>query len=554
MLGVLAAAIPAANARQLPAYPRRADGATHVSSNWQVPALEVAEDAVPTETLADALEAAYQTAPALQLRRYELRAADEDYALALAELRPNTQVQITGNYTRIDPGDSTQANRPLADRLNSSFINTNRLGAELIAEQPLYTGGKASADQRAAREQIAAGRAQLRGTEGDLFLQVVTSYIDIGRDQRTLALREASVRQFEATRNEVSARQEAGELTRTDLAQAQTQLENARTFVNLAQQQLLQDQAAFAGLVGHQPGRLAAPPPLPQMPATLDEAFDLALRLNPEIAGAVAAERASRARIAAAAAEGRPRLSLRGGASIGGKAVPLRYRDEDRTVTAQAVLTIPLTTGGRVDALVSQAQDRNSQDRIRIEVARRAMVERVVDAWNAVATAQRNVLIQSAQLGAARILDEGTFEEYRAGLRSTFDVLFAHGALRDAEIGLANSCHDLYLAQATLLRHVGLLEARTILRGTPLYDPDVNTRSAARRGAMPWDPAVRALDRVHQPPSPTAGLEQPAQPDIPPVLVEGTPLPQIEPATAPLLAPLPGTTGTPRPRHTRKRP
>ena len=532
------------------AYPTRADGATRVSEKWRLPKLDVPAEPIPTETLADALDAAYRSAPALQARRYDLRASDEDYAQALAELRPTVQAQISGSYSKTVPGRTTQADRPLADRLASPNITTNNAAAEMIVDQPLYTGGKASADAAVARETIHAGREELRATEGDLFLRVITAYADVRRDSATLALRKASVTQLESTFYEVTARRQAGELTRTDIAQASTQVDAAIATANLTEQQLQQDCSAFAALVGHDPGILAPEPSLPQLPHSLDAAFDLAQRLNPGLAQAIATERASRARIATAKAEGHPRVSLRGTARLGGQAAPFSLHNEDQEFAGQAVLTIPLWQGGRTSSLVAQARDRNSGDRERIEEARRVMV----DAWNGVATAQRNLVVQQAQLASARVLDEGTFQEYRAGLRSTFDVLFAHGSLRDAEIALVSTRRDLYVAQATLLRQIGLLEARSILSQTPLYDPAVNTRAAARRNALPFDPALRSLDRVAQPEATQRGLEQPALPDGKPEMMPATPMPSVTIATTPALPPLPGTVGAPKPAHKRKRP
>ncbi|HKR16885.1 MAG TPA: TolC family outer membrane protein [Novosphingobium sp.] len=544
----------AAHAAPARAYPVRADGATRVSEHWRLPKLDVPQEPAPTETLADALDAAYRSAPALQARRYDLRASDEDYAQALAELRPTVQAQIGGSYSKTVPGRTTQADRPLADRLASPIITTNNAAAEMIVDQPLYTGGKASADAAVAREAIHAGREELRATEGDLFLRVITAYADVRRDSATLALRKASVTQLESTFYEVTARRQAGELTRTDIAQASTQVDAAIATSNLTEQQLQQDRSAFAALVGHDPGILAPEPPLPQLPHSLDAAFDLAQRLNPGLSQAIATERASRVRIAAAKAEGHPRVSLRGTARLGGQAAPFSLHNEDQEFAGQAVLTIPLWQGGRTSSLVAQARDRNAGDRERIEEARRVMVQAVVDAWNGVATAQRNLVVQEAQLASARVLDEGTFQEYRAGLRSTFDVLFAHGSLRDAEIALVSTRRDLYVAQATLLRQIGLLEARSILSQTPLYDPTVNTREAARRNALPFDPALRSLDRVAQPEATQRGLEQPSLPDRKPEMMPATTMPSVTMTTTPALPPLPSTVGTPKPAHRRKRP
>ncbi len=547
------ATTPRSASRRL-AYPRRADGATHVAERWAPPTFVVAPEPTPTETLVQALDAAYRSAPSLQAQRYALRSTDEDYALALAETRATSQLQLTGGYTRTDPGDLTQSRRSLADRLLSPNIVDNSLSAELIVDQPLLTGGRATADREIATHTIDAGRAQLRGTEGDLFLQVITVYADIRRDTRVLALREANLKQLTTTLDEVRARQEAGELTRTDIAQTETQYDVAAAQFNATSEQLQQDRAAFAALVGRDPGVLAPEPNLPQFPSSIERAFSVAARLNPELDQAIASERASRSRIAAAAAEGQPRLSLRGTATLSGQASPLRARDADHGFAGQAVLTVPLVNGGRVGALVAQARDRNAADRIGIEATRRQMVQAMVASWNAVAIAQRNQSIQTSQLGSARVYDEGTFEEYRAGLRSTFDVLFAHAALRDAEIALVASRRDAYVAQATLLRRMGVLEARSLMTGTPLYGPAENLRNAAARGARPWDGALRSIDAFDRRIPEQGGIEQPAIGTTPPALAPARTVRELEPTGHSPNLPLSGTIGAPRAATTVRKP
>lgn len=569
----LGAAKPvAAGARPLPPLPpaKRADvspdpvahfcrgrtrlgcrGATNISSRWSVPALVVDTEPPPNETLGGALDAAYHAAPALEAQRYTLRASDEDYAQALSELRPVSQLVVTSNYTKTVPGRTTQASRIGAA---SPIVTANTLGAVLTVDQPLYTGGRASADRDSALAAIDAGREQLRGSEGDVLLQVITSYSDVRRDHEVLRLRHANLKQLAGTLDEVKARRDAGELTRTDIAQAETQLTLAQAQFNTADEQLEQDRAAFAVVVGHDPGALAPAPPLPQLPGSIEAAFDIADDANPDLGQALALERASRARIAAASAQGRPTLSLRGSAQLIGQAAPFRLANEDQVFDGQAVLTIPLTTGGRVRSLVRQANDRNAVDRVGIEAARRRMVQTIVDSWNAIATSQRNIAVTTSQVAAARVFDEGTFEEYRAGLRSTFDVLFAHATLRDAEIELVAARHDLYVAQAVLLRHIGRLEARALLIGSGLYDPSPSLEEARRQGSTPWDPLVRNLDRVNRTHSHQAGIAQPPLGANAPALVPATQQAVVPPARSSPAIPVSGTTGAPIPDRTLKEP
>jgi outer membrane protein len=189
---------------------------------------------------------------------------------------------------------------------------------------------------------------------------------------------------------------------------------------------------------------------------------------------------------------------------------------------ARLTLTIPLINGGRVQSLVAQAKNRNSADMLRIDATRRQVVDGVLGAWNAWAAASRSAEAQVLQLQAARIYYDGTLEEYREGLRSTFDVLFAQNQLRETEIALLASRRDAYVAQATLLRRVGQLEVAKLLTGTALYDPTAYTRRAERRGALPWDRAFGALDALDHPSDRPQRVEHlPSGPEMPRVAPGG---------------------------------
>ncbi len=453
----------------------------------------------PNDSLAAALAEVFVSNPELAARRYDLRATDDEMGIALSGIRPTAQMQISGSYDYILPGSITQAGRPISDRLNGPHIQRDNVGAQLMIDQPITTGGRVRSAVMAAAASSAAGREMLRGAEGDLLVELIAAYSDVRRDSQSLAIRRKNVRILEATLDEIVARRDAGELTRTDIAQAETQLQAARVQLNAAEAQLEASAAAFTRIVGRKPGILAEEPDLPGLPRDAEEAFAIARVANPDLAAAAATERASRARIAAARAEGNPQLSLQGVAGSSGPAVPFDRREHDVTFTGRATLTIPIVAGGRVRSLVAQAKNRHSADALRVEAAQRQLVEAVLNAWNQWVVAERNLDAQALQLRAARIYYEGTFEEYREGLRSTFDVLFAQNSLRETEVALLANKRDRYVAQAILLRHLGQLEVRHLLAGGPRYDPAAYAKRAAKRSALPSDGLFRAIDAVGAP-------------------------------------------------------
>ncbi|MFT4255144.1 MAG: TolC family protein, partial [Caulobacter sp.] len=209
------------------------------------------------EDLADALARAYQGNPSLQSQRYELRALDEAYVRAHAGLRPSAELRMTADYADNRFGDAAQALRLVADPTVGRRLETNQGEATVILEQPLYSGGQASGAIDAAALRIRGGRTALRVVEGDLLLQVIAAYADVRRDRQSLDVRRNNLAALDRQLDITKARQEAGEVTRTDVAQAQAQREAALAQIMAAQVQLEASRANYAALVGENPGDLA---------------------------------------------------------------------------------------------------------------------------------------------------------------------------------------------------------------------------------------------------------------------------------------------------------
>jgi outer membrane protein len=480
-----------------------------VRRKYRVPVLAIVlgwSASAHAETLADAVALAYRSNPTIESSRYDLRATDEGLVQARAQLRPSGELDVTGDYSRTVDGRLARRSNPLGPR--SFDQNSNQ--AELVLNQPLYTGGRATAARQLAIANIRSGREGLRGAEGDLLLSVITAYVDVRRYMAALGVWRASIDELTKITTEIEARRVAGELTRTDVAQAQAQLSLARQQAVATEQAMEGARADYTALVGRNPGDLSQEPPLPNVPHRVEDAFAMAERLNPELARSVFDEQASRANIAAAKAQAQPTISLRGTAASSGEAVPYRLHDQNQDYTGSVVLTVPLTAGGAVASQIRQATDRNSSDRFKIEAARRDVDRNVSLAWNQMVTADQEASLQDEQRKFAETQLDGMINEYRIGLRSTFDILYAQQQLRDAEVALLGSERDRYVSEATLLRQAGLLEARAVLEGVQLHDPAAHLRDIEHKNAVPWEHVFAALDKAGAPKVRQRTLVQPA--------------------------------------------
>ena len=438
------------------------------------------------ETLADAIAMAYQTNPALQAQRAQLMGIDETYVQARAAMGPMATLQGTAIYNQNRFG-------------YQSPVESNIGQVQLTITQPLYGGGRNAANVLAARAGVDAARQALRVTEGNVVLAVIQAYADVVRDGAALAVREKNVQVLNDEVVESRARERGGEITRTDVAQAETQLAGERALLSTARGQLQVSRAQYATLVGQNPAALYPPPPLPGLPRGIDDAFRLAEGDNPDLLQAKFAAAESDARVRAARAAYRPAVSASIAAGYSGTITPFNERAARRSVVAQVTVTQPLFTNGMIQSQVRQALDQTTVDRFGIETSRRAVTQNVANAWNQVLVAGDNVAFQSENVRAAQAAFAGMRIEQRAGQRATLDVLITEQNQVNAQILLLNARHDQFVAQATLLRAVGHLEAPDLIASLPKYEPARHFRGVRRRGQAPWTSLARAADAVGAP-------------------------------------------------------
>jgi len=423
-------------------------------------AAALSSGAVLAETLNGALAKAYVTSPDLRNARANLRAVDERISQALSGWRPTVSITGSGGVARNDPGSATSS---------ISTQHLNPLSGEFEVVQPLYTGGKTEAAVRQAESDILAARAGLKSAEQSVLLDAVRAYMDVLRDHARLQLtannEDVLKRQLEATQD----RFDVGEVTRTDVAQAEARLARATADRISAEGQLAVSSATYERVIGEKPHDLEAVPPLPSLPATLRDALLIGLDENPDLEAANHTERASKAAVRVAFGDLLPTLDLRGRVLRSRETSFESQSSENDSILAQ--VSIPLYQSGVEHSRVRESKERQNQRRIQVEQARRLVIEQVTQAWEVLTSTRSNITARNQEVRANEIALEGVREEASVGSRTTLDVLDAEQELLDARVALVEADRDEYVAGFSLLSAVGRLSAQ--LLGVPVesYDP-----------------------------------------------------------------------------------
>ena len=412
------------------------------------------------QTLEEALVAAYLTNPRLEAERANVRATDELVPQARAGFRPTLSLNSNAGITWQDTDFGTDTFTPFT---NSLSLN-----------QPLYRGGETTASVRRAEAVVRADRAALGAAEQQLLLDAAAAYTDVLAAQAVLDLANNNVqrlrRQLEATQD----RFEVGEVTRTDVAQAEARVSQAISDQVQAAGALLATKATFRRVIGLEPQSLVRPTPLAGLPASEEEARRVAAEINPNIIAARFNATAARADVDVALSALRPRLSLNGELTNANE--PTATIDNQTSASLGASLTVPLYQGGAEYARVRQTKQILRQRLDQLDETGRAVFEEVTAAAQQLETATAQIRSITDQVRAAEIALEGARQEALVGARTTLDVLDLEQDLFQAQVSLVQAARDEIVASYRLKAAIGQLTVTELDLPVEPYEAEAHYR------------------------------------------------------------------------------
>lgn len=413
------------------------------------------------ETLADALADAYKNSGLLEQNRAVLRAADEDVAQAVSALRPvlGWAADITrqfGNTRSSQTGNTTVG------------ISTNTATLGLSLTQLLWDGGSTKSQIEVAKETVLATRQALVSIEQNVLLQAVDAYTQVRTGSETLALRQNNVRVITEELRAAKDRFEVGEVTRTDVAQAEARLAQARAALSQAQGDLVTAQEYFLAAVGRKAGRLSAPTKAPVSAKTAAEAKSIAQRNHPDVLRAKHQVAAADLGVAIARASMKPTVSLTGRYGLSDTFDSPSY---SRAGSVKLEASGPIYAGGRIASAVRKAIQQRDAARSGLHQASIGVAQNAGTAFANLQVARAAREASDRQVRFAQIAFNGVREEASLGARTTLDVLNAEQELLNAKASLITAVSNEYLASYSLLSNMGLLTADTLRLNVPRYDP-----------------------------------------------------------------------------------
>ena len=438
--------------------------------------------AAKAENLADALADAYKNSGLIAQNRALLRAADEDVASIVSELRPiiNWTADATRNFGKT---------RTSGVRMP---VSSSDFGLGVSLDLLLYDFGRTPLRIEAAKETVLATREGLRSIEQQVLFRAVQAYMNLRRNSQFVSLRENNLRLLQQELRAARDRFEVGEVTRTDVAQAEAALALARSGLATARGNLAQAVEEFRAAIGRAPGQLNAPQRLPALEGGIERSKTVALRNHPDAIQVQHEVSSAELTVQAADAAMKPRVGLTAGLRVGES---LQDSDNSRSGTVGVQMSGPIYQGGLLSSAKRRSMAVRDQTRARLLTTNLRLVQDVGNAYATLEAARASRVANQEAVRAAQVAFRGVREEANLGARTTLDVLDAEQNLLDARTNLISAEVDVYIAAYAVLGAIGQLTAKDLNLNVPTYDPAAYY-NMVKTAPAEMSPQGQKLDRV----------------------------------------------------------
>jgi outer membrane protein len=408
----------------------------------------------------------YQNNPQLNAERARQRGTDENIPQALSGYRPQL---IAG----LSSGLQAVRNILPDNTVQGATLKPWTIG--LTVTQVLFNGYKTANSVRVAEFQVKSGREALRNVEQGVLLDAVIAYMNVMANYALTEAQRTNVEVLREIQATTKRRLDAGDVTPTDTAQAESRLSRGLADLNAAEVALAISKEIYAQVIGEPAIGLTAASPVDRLiPTSQIASVDMAGQQHPAVLGAGFDVDTAQTSIKLAESALLPQLSVQGSVSRQAQNDPTLsvQREDQASVVGQ--LSVPIYDGGMAASQTRQAKEVASQSRLVLEWIRNQTRTAVISGW--VSNEGTKVALRAAEseVRAAEIALQGVRREAQGGQRTTIDVLNAQQDLTNARTRQIAAQRDRVIASYTLLSAVGRLDVHTLDLNTPDYSPDVH--------------------------------------------------------------------------------
>lgn len=413
---------------------------------------------LPTEaaaqTLKETLTTAYEYSFEIRAQQQNTRAADEAYLEALSGWLPTvTASGSRGRSNRLFQGQRTE------------FPTGSD---QLVVNQPIFNGGSTIAAVKGARAVVDQEQLKLFSAEQSNLLNAVQAHANVIQAKEILRVSKHTEAVLKKQLELVRVQFKAGEVTRTDVASVEKRYQERISQRITSEGDVAKAVSNYIRIVGTHPNNLEAVD-LPEVPADLESVLTKALQFNPDLQ--ISHKEWDQAKQKANAARGSllPEVSVQGSKSW------THFREAFSVDDAGVVtlnVSIPLFQGGRNYAGYRKARDLQEAARENTRATHQTLIRTVSDAWHDLDSSKASIVAIEAAIKAADLALKSIMEEFKAGARSTLDVLDTERELFDEQVALLRQKNQAVIRSYVILSLMGELTPKNLGLSVEQFDAE----------------------------------------------------------------------------------
>lgn len=412
-------------------------------------------------TIFEAMGSAYTNNPTLQAQRAYLRAVDENVAIAKSGFRPT--ISLEGSYS--DSHVHNDVYPVTTDGYDESV--------SAVISQPIFNGFSTWNSVKAADSTVKAEQSNLYNVEQQVLLEASTAYLNVLRDESIVELQVNNEKLLKKRMEETKERFNVGEVTRTDVSQAEARYSQARSDRIAAEGNLAASKAVYIQVIGSEPNNLEEPVGIAEMfPKSIEEAISYAREHNYALKAAKSSLNAQVYTVSANTGALLPQVNFEASA-VRGQTRDLETQDpETNSFTWGVNMTVPLYDAGENRARIRQSKYQKWQAQEAVLEAEREMMSSVSSNWEYMVSNQAKIASVKDQIKAYAIALDGVQQEEALGNRTVLDVLDAYQYLLNSNVEEVEARRDYYVSGMQLLLSMGKLTAKDLNLSVNLYDAE----------------------------------------------------------------------------------
>ena len=377
------------------------------------------------KTMEELVNYACETHPSISAANINILQADTSIAEAKALFLPTIS-----SVSEVGVADDEQDQ-------GLGVSGTRPYSTQLILDQPIYIGGSAGVEVKAAK--LAKNRLRYQGISQviDVQSRAVFAYIELGRTLSVFRVRQDNLKSLQDQKTDAERRFELGGGTKSNIVEVSSRIARAQGNLISAKADVNQAKYSLGEVVGQAVTSSIERPGLSTVVTSFQEATSRALAYNPQIQAADQDTRIADVGVERTKSDRRPRLRLLGQLNAQRDTNFFGFERDEARLSLR--LDVPIFEGGRLAAREKGALHEASSARFNRLTLTRLVIEQLQTEWEALQETKLLIDVNEDLVAASMEALEAIKREAFEGFRPNRDVLDAQQEVLEARLSLEQS-------------------------------------------------------------------------------------------------------------------